>query len=87
VLGLLLAGWGLSRLPHVAGFLNLRLVESPGLAIAYMAFGVIGPIVGPVPHQGVLRQHLTLSYEPFSFGMYSMLQWIGVIAWAGLLLL
>lgn len=83
---LILAGWGLSRLPHVAGFLNLRLIENPARAIAYVAFGLIGPIVGPVPHEGVLREHLTLSYEPFSFGMYSTVQWIGVIAWAGLLL-
>jgi len=86
VAALLLAGWGLSRLPHVAGFLNLRLYESPLLAISYMAFGLIGPIVGPVPHQGLQRQHLTLSYEPFSFAMYSPMQWIGVIAWTVLLL-
>jgi hypothetical protein len=83
---LLAAGWGLARLPHVAGFLNLRLYESPLRALSYMAFGLIGPIVGPVPHQGLQRGHLTLSYEPFSFSLYSPVQWIGVVAWIVLLL-
>jgi hypothetical protein len=75
----------LIRLPQVAGFLNMRLVEQPVRALEYMAFGLVGPIVGPAPHRNIIREHIALSYEPVSFAMYQPIQWIGVVAWAVLL--
>jgi hypothetical protein len=79
------AAWIMVQLPHVGGFLNMRLVEAPLSAAAYMVFGVAGPIVGPVPWESIARQRLVLSYEPVSFGMYLPLQWLGVVAWTLLL--
>lgn len=87
VVSVIAAGFVVRSLPNIAGFLNLRLAEAPLRALEYGAFGLIAPIVGPVPYASIERQHLALSYEPVSFGMYSTLQWIGVVAWCILLVL
>jgi hypothetical protein len=82
----LMAGvWLLTRLRQVTGFMNMRLVETPLRGLSYMLFGVIGPIIGPVPHESIERQHLVLSYEPVAFGMYTPIQWLSVVAWSCLL--
>jgi hypothetical protein len=50
-----------------------------------MLFAFLAPVIGPVPYRTFEREHVVLSYEPVSFGQYSAIQWIGVVAWAALL--
>jgi hypothetical protein len=71
--------------PYVAGFFNFRLLDAPLDALRYAVFALIGPIIGPTPYQGIERQHVTLNYEPLSFGQYPALQWVAVTAWVCLL--
>jgi hypothetical protein len=75
----------LLEMPAVSGFFNLRILEAPTQALLYIVFALLAPVIGPVPYRTFEREHVVLSYEPVSFGQYSAIQWIGVVAWAALL--
>jgi len=78
---LIAIGPRLVRMPAVAGFFNLRLIEAPLQAAVYTVFAFVAPVIGPVPYRTFERAHVVLSYEPVSFAMYEPLQWLGVAAW------
>jgi hypothetical protein len=82
VVALAVIGPRLMRMPAVAGFFNLRLIEAPLQGFLYSIFAFVAPIIGPVPYRTFERDHVVISYEPVSFAMYEPLQWVGVAAWA-----